>query len=139
MGTRGRIIVFVTGFIDNDVNIRMMLKNCAYLLHCFYFPPFLSHPSISCPSRNSSHLSPSLFLPPRFLFLPPPFLFLPPPFLSLFTISDFGSLLLLPAPLQCSLNLQSITPMMRKSQDSAMRSEERRVGKECRSRWSPYH
>ena len=24
-------------------------------------------------------------------------------------------------------------------QDSAVRSEERRVGKECRSRWSPYH
>ena len=23
--------------------------------------------------------------------------------------------------------------------DSGMRSEERRVGKECRSRWSPYH
>ena len=23
--------------------------------------------------------------------------------------------------------------------DSDMRSEERRVGKECRSRWSPYH
>ena len=23
--------------------------------------------------------------------------------------------------------------------DNAMRSEERRVGKECRSRWSPYH
>ena len=23
--------------------------------------------------------------------------------------------------------------------DSMMRSEERRVGKECRSRWSPYH
>ena len=23
--------------------------------------------------------------------------------------------------------------------DSAERSEERRVGKECRSRWSPYH
>ena len=23
--------------------------------------------------------------------------------------------------------------------DSCMRSEERRVGKECRSRWSPYH
>src|SRR6266436_10196561 len=23
--------------------------------------------------------------------------------------------------------------------DEAMRSEERRVGKECRSRWSPYH
>ena len=27
----------------------------------------------------------------------------------------------------------SATPM------TAMRSEERRVGKECRSRWSPYH
>ena len=24
-------------------------------------------------------------------------------------------------------------------QDLGMRSEERRVGKECRSRWSPYH
>ena len=23
--------------------------------------------------------------------------------------------------------------------DNGMRSEERRVGKECRSRWSPYH
>ena len=23
--------------------------------------------------------------------------------------------------------------------DEAVRSEERRVGKECRSRWSPYH
>ena len=26
-----------------------------------------------------------------------------------------------------------------KAQLNAMRSEERRVGKECRSRWSPYH
>ena len=25
------------------------------------------------------------------------------------------------------------------SKDKAIRSEERRVGKECRSRWSPYH
>src|SRR2546430_11697026 len=25
------------------------------------------------------------------------------------------------------------------SQEQAVRSEERRVGKECRSRWSPYH
>ena len=25
------------------------------------------------------------------------------------------------------------------SQQEALRSEERRVGKECRSRWSPYH
>ena len=28
---------------------------------------------------------------------------------------------------------------MELSQDLASRSEERRVGKECRSRWSPYH
>ena len=28
---------------------------------------------------------------------------------------------------------------IRKSAERAMRSEERRVGKECRSRWSPYH
>ena len=27
----------------------------------------------------------------------------------------------------------------RNSVDDALRSEERRVGKECRSRWSPYH
>ena len=26
-----------------------------------------------------------------------------------------------------------------KSEEIAKRSEERRVGKECRSRWSPYH
>ena len=28
---------------------------------------------------------------------------------------------------------------MKKVLSLAMRSEERRVGKECRSRWSPYH
>src|SRR2546430_11443118 len=28
---------------------------------------------------------------------------------------------------------------LRGSPDSVSRSEERRVGKECRSRWSPYH
>ena len=29
--------------------------------------------------------------------------------------------------------------MMREAETSLSRSEERRVGKECRSRWSPYH
>ena len=29
--------------------------------------------------------------------------------------------------------------LLRGSGTAAMRSEERRVGKECRSRWSPYH
>ena len=30
-------------------------------------------------------------------------------------------------------------PTMKRIQPRAQRSEERRVGKECRSRWSPYH
>ena len=29
--------------------------------------------------------------------------------------------------------------IMAYAQNSGIRSEERRVGKECRSRWSPYH
>ena len=33
-----------------------------------------------------------------------------------------------------------IQPELEKEQaQQALRSEERRVGKECRSRWSPYH
>ena len=31
------------------------------------------------------------------------------------------------------------TILLSGSADDALRSEERRVGKECRSRWSPYH
>src|SRR3712207_8998490 len=39
---------------------------------------------------------------------------------------------------------RSVTPQVAKpaawsGEGPAMRSEERRVGKECRSRWSPYH
>src|SRR5256885_11609921 len=30
-------------------------------------------------------------------------------------------------------------PLLLAAQRDAVRSEERRVGKECRSRWSPYH
>ena len=40
------------------------------------------------------------------------------------------------------LELSEIAEMLkeyRKYYDVAERSEERRVGKECRSRWSPYH
>src|SRR5690348_17882332 len=33
----------------------------------------------------------------------------------------------------------AITPQLVVEQIPALRSEERRVGKECRSRWSPYH
>src|SRR3712207_7221562 len=31
------------------------------------------------------------------------------------------------------------SPQARAEEIAALRSEERRVGKECRSRWSPYH
>ena len=34
---------------------------------------------------------------------------------------------------------QNMTERKKKSVQYAYRSEERRVGKECRSRWSPYH
>ena len=36
-----------------------------------------------------------------------------------------------------NLMKKSLEKMMKK--DMEVRSEERRVGKECRSRWSPYH
>src|SRR2546425_12169038 len=36
--------------------------------------------------------------------------------------------------------VKSVTPVVRRALgDDAERSEESRVGKECRSRWSPYH
>ena len=35
--------------------------------------------------------------------------------------------------------IQKSDKVMEKEQPDAVRSEERRVGKECRSRWSPYH
>src|SRR2546430_17631320 len=34
---------------------------------------------------------------------------------------------------------QKVIGLKRESQNGKPRSEERRVGKECRSRWSPYH
>src|SRR3712207_8459767 len=36
-------------------------------------------------------------------------------------------------------NSGSYSPVSRRISRSKERSEERRVGKECRSRWSPYH
>ena len=37
------------------------------------------------------------------------------------------------------LRFNRIAPFHYSPQDRETRSEERRVGKECRSRWSPYH
>ena len=33
----------------------------------------------------------------------------------------------------------SLIQYLEEGKESTLRSEERRVGKECRSRWSPYH
>ena len=38
-----------------------------------------------------------------------------------------------------SLAVAEIDPNLNISRITIVRSEERRVGKECRSRWSPYH
>ena len=35
--------------------------------------------------------------------------------------------------------MQDVLKNCKKVEDDCERSEERRVGKECRSRWSPYH
>src|SRR2546421_2574735 len=40
---------------------------------------------------------------------------------------------------RCTLLLYSLPPGMAFLPLTLCRSEERRVGKECRSRWSPYH
>ena len=37
------------------------------------------------------------------------------------------------------LKPEATWPQIQTLCDEAIRSEERRVGKECRSRWSPYH
>ena len=41
--------------------------------------------------------------------------------------------------LEMSNSVKGITSKMIRRANGSIRSEERRVGKECRSRWSPYH
>src|SRR2546425_8338204 len=52
----------------------------------------------------------------------------------------FHSLMTRPARnrVSCTIHRSTDVPTCRQAAD-ASRSEERRVGKECRSRWSPYH
>src|SRR5256885_6451245 len=42
-------------------------------------------------------------------------------------------------PMQAARELVAKAPPSTEELQAALRSEERRVGKECRSRWSPYH
>ena len=51
-----------------------------------------------------------------------------------FSLSSTSSPTLFPSPKTCTFMLPGLIPSL-----SQLRSEERRVGKECRSRWSPYH
>src|SRR2546430_5403879 len=39
----------------------------------------------------------------------------------------------------CAIELEKIAEKLGREEARVLRSEERRVGKECRSRWSPYH
>ena len=41
------------------------------------------------------------------------------------------------SPEECPRELEAVTLTL--DEYEVIRSEERRVGKECRSRWSPYH
>src|SRR3712207_9126909 len=42
-------------------------------------------------------------------------------------------------PLSCALHAVDLAGLRPGEKALVLRSEERRVGKECRSRWSPYH
>src|SRR5438876_12183741 len=53
--------------------------------------------------------------------------------LSAATAAALGATMLVPAPWRKALG------QAKPYKVGIMRSEERRVGKECRSRWSPYH
>src|SRR5256885_14574797 len=43
------------------------------------------------------------------------------------------------APAMAAFQVTEVAPGAGRTTDDEIRSEERRVGKECRSRWSPYH
>ena len=50
-----------------------------------------------------------------------------------------GGLSTTPAPVLGSIVIKEALKRANVPADQVDRSEERRVGKECRSRWSPYH
>src|ERR1035441_9732683 len=60
-------------------------------------------------------------------------------FLALTSLVNHSSTTKKAAEKQPSHPTQQQTPTQSKGSVTPLRSEERRVGKECRSRWSPYH
>src|SRR2546429_384768 len=56
-------------------------------------------------------------------------------------LGDFGITVntITPGATFTEIPRETVTPEQRETMLRAQRSEERRVGKECRSRWSPYH
>ena len=56
-----------------------------------------------------------------------------------FDISDTGTREHSRTPWLWTMNEEHTAPVMAMLERNYDRSEERRVGKECRSRWSPYH
>ena len=59
-------------------------------------------------------------------------------FFTVFIVSG-SSIQITKAPLEIFLKTVSASKKIMVFITTANRSEERRVGKECRSRWSPYH
>src|SRR5256885_10668253 len=55
------------------------------------------------------------------------------------TVSPPFQLSRMPSSRQYRVLCRCREPVLRRCHQTLLRSEERRVGKECRSRWSPYH
>ena len=115
---------------------------------------YISHRSLSLPSLYSSLLSLLLSTLPAPLHPSSPSLLSSSPYPHLstcsFLLSPFPSPSLPPLPLPQPLYPSASPPdflsplylhpsLYLSSLPTPLRSEERRVGKECRSRWSPYH
>ena len=60
-------------------------------------------------------------------------------FLEAQGLTQYGFQVYEVAEMETALRTAGFREIQTRSDESASRSEERRVGKECRSRWSPYH
>ena len=62
-----------------------------------------------------------------------------PIFIMIFTLTACGASTPDTPSAVVDKNFKSLKSQEDKTYKEVLRSEERRVGKECRSRWSPYH